>query len=62
MRKKKLPPLSDNPIFRGLVNDLKNMDNATIEAFSEFMEQEVEKEDANKVTKLPTAYKGPKGK
>ncbi len=60
MKKKQLPPLADNPIFRSIVNDLTNMDNDTIEAFQEFREEEVDREDANKVTKLSTAHKGPK--
>jgi hypothetical protein len=57
MKRKKLPPLSDNPIFRDLVDRLEKLPDDRLEAFQDFMDEEVEKEDDAKIAKLPKTHK-----
>jgi hypothetical protein len=47
-------------IFIELVALLKGHPPERLDAFQDFMDEEVEKEDDAKIAKLPTAYKRPK--
>ena len=56
-RKKDLPPIAENPIFRELVEKLKGLPADRLEAFQEFAEKELSE---NGPTQLPQTRKKPK--
>lgn len=58
-RKKDLPPLAENPIFRDLVDKLKGLPEDRLAAFQEFLDSE---EQDERITKLPQAPKRAKSK